>query len=263
VSAGRSLITDPIHGKKPQGNDIGHCFVAIDPGLFRDRDDFAADVTRLCDDLRAIKPVDPSQAVMVADDPQWNIRGAAAQCRIQRLGDILLRGVSRHGSSQRRTLREAVRRTRHPRAAPPDCDVIFTANSGHELGHLGLADFVARRPGWEGPISEGGASWVHFGANLGAAGGTLSLQSASPDLRELAVAHLARAGRAPDVIAAVSVVPSGETRDIHPAGGRYVTLVGSNPLFHLPQDRWPHAVDIEVVTRITSASAALVVTMTR
>ena len=148
-------------------------------------------------------------------------------------------------------------------AAPPDCDVIFTANSGHELGHLGLADFVARRPGWERPISEGGAVWVHFGANLGAAGGTLSLQSASPDLRELAVAHLARAGRAPDFLAPISVVPSGETRDIHCAGGRYVTLVGSNPLFHLPQDRWPHAVDIEAVTRIASACAALVVAMTR
>lgn len=55
--------------------------------------------------------------------------------------------------------------------APPACDVIFTAGSGHELGHLGLDDFMARRPGWERPISEGGATWVHFGANLGAADG--------------------------------------------------------------------------------------------
>jgi hypothetical protein len=29
-------------------------------------------------------------------------------------------------------------------AAPPVCDVVFTANSGHELGHLGLDDFMAR-----------------------------------------------------------------------------------------------------------------------
>jgi hypothetical protein len=47
-------------------------------------------------------------------------------------------------------------------------------------------------------------------------------------------------------------VPAGETRDIHRAGGRYVTLVGSNPLFHLPQDRWPHAVDTDVVTRVAA-----------
>ncbi|HVC57669.1 MAG TPA: Ldh family oxidoreductase [Stellaceae bacterium] len=70
--SGATLITDPMHTKKPQGNDIGHCFIAIDPGLFRERQDFTADVTRLCDDLRATKPVDPAQPVMVAGDPQWN-----------------------------------------------------------------------------------------------------------------------------------------------------------------------------------------------
>lgn len=69
---GASLITDLVRAEKPQGNGIGHCFIAIDPGLFRDREEFAADVTRLCDDLRATKPVDPAQPVMVAGDPQWN-----------------------------------------------------------------------------------------------------------------------------------------------------------------------------------------------
>jgi LDH2 family malate/lactate/ureidoglycolate dehydrogenase len=69
--SGATLITDPSHTKKPQGNDIGHCFIAIDPGLFRIREEFAADVGRLCDDLRATKPVDPGQPVMVAGDPQW------------------------------------------------------------------------------------------------------------------------------------------------------------------------------------------------
>jgi len=148
-------------------------------------------------------------------------------------------------------------------AAPPACDVIFTANSGHELGHLGLDDFMVRRPGWERPISEGGATWIHFGANIGAADGELSLQSASDDLRQLTVAELARAGQAPGVVAPKTLVPSGETRDIHRVGGRYITLVGSNPLFHLPQDRWPHAVDTDVVTRVATAAAALVVTLTR
>jgi LDH2 family malate/lactate/ureidoglycolate dehydrogenase len=69
---GSTLITDPMAGKKPQGNDIGHCFIAIDPGLFRDPDDFTADVTRLCNDLRATTPIDPARPVMVAGDPQWN-----------------------------------------------------------------------------------------------------------------------------------------------------------------------------------------------
>jgi hypothetical protein len=122
---------------------------------------------------------------------------------------------------------------------------------------------MARRPGWERPISEGGATWIHFGANIAAADGELSLQSASDDLRQLTKAELVRAGQAPDVVAPKTLVPSGETRDIHRAGGRYVTLVGSNPLFHLPQDRWPYAVDADVVTRVAAAAAALVVKLTR
>lgn len=148
-------------------------------------------------------------------------------------------------------------------AAPPACDVIFTANSGHELGHLGLDDFIARRPGWERPISEGGATWVHFGANLGAADGELYLQSASDDLRQLTEIELGRAGQTPNVVAPKTLVPSGETRDIHRAGGRYITLVGSNPWFHLPDDRWPRAVDVNAVTRVAAAAAALVVKLTR
>ena len=148
-------------------------------------------------------------------------------------------------------------------ATPPACDVTFTANSGHELGHLGLDDFIARRPGWEWPISAGGANWVHFGANLGAADGALCLQSASADLRQLTEFALGGVGQTPNVVAPKTLVPSGETRDIHRAGGRYVTLVGSNSWFHLPQDRWPHAVDIDAVTRVATAAAALVVKLTR
>jgi LDH2 family malate/lactate/ureidoglycolate dehydrogenase len=70
--SGATLITDPEHTKKPQGMDIGHFFLAINPNLFRDKDEFQGDVARFCNDLRATKPVDPAQAVMVAGDPQWN-----------------------------------------------------------------------------------------------------------------------------------------------------------------------------------------------
>jgi hypothetical protein len=140
-------------------------------------------------------------------------------------------------------------------ASPPSCDVVFTANTGHELGHLGLDDFVARRTGWDQP---GGADWVHYGANLGAAGGVLSLVSNRPDLRALGLAELNAAGFPPDDIPWPAKPPSGETRDIHRAGGRYLTLVGTNKLFHLPQDRWPHAVGVPAVARIAAASARMV-----
>jgi hypothetical protein len=38
--------------------------------------------------------------------------------------------------------------------------------------------------------------------------------------------------------------------------------VGSNLLFHLPQDRWPDAVDPGAVARIAAAAAHLVVRLT-
>jgi len=70
--SGSTLITDPQHTKQPQGMDIGHFFMAIDPGLFREQSEFQDDVARFCNDLRATTPVDPAQPVMVAGDPQWN-----------------------------------------------------------------------------------------------------------------------------------------------------------------------------------------------
>lgn len=145
--------------------------------------------------------------------------------------------------------------------APPACDVVFTANTGHEIGHIGLDDFIARRPGWETK-----ATWIHYGASIGATGSKLVIQSNQDDLRALAVEHLTAAGRKPDSLADKSVVPTGETRDIHRAGGRYLTVGGppiSNALFHLPQDRWPHAVDVGTIARVAEGMASAVVALTR
>src|SRR5215469_4041833 len=61
--SGSTLITDPQHTKRPQGMDIGHFFMAIDPGLFRESGAFETDVAKFCGDLRATKPVDPAQPV--------------------------------------------------------------------------------------------------------------------------------------------------------------------------------------------------------
>lgn len=68
--SGATLITDPMHTKKPIGHDIGHFFMAIDPGMFRDAEDFKADVTTFCEDMRATRPIDPEKPVMVAGDPE-------------------------------------------------------------------------------------------------------------------------------------------------------------------------------------------------
>ncbi len=68
--SGATLVTDPMHAKKPAGMDIGHFFLALSPALFREEGAFEADVATLCDTLRATRPVDPAQPVMVAGDPE-------------------------------------------------------------------------------------------------------------------------------------------------------------------------------------------------
>ncbi len=68
--SGATLITDPMHTKKPQGMDIGHFFLALSPTLFRDDHAFEADVASLCDIMRATRPIDPARPVMVAGDPE-------------------------------------------------------------------------------------------------------------------------------------------------------------------------------------------------
>lgn len=138
---------------------------------------------------------------------------------------------------------------------PPMADVVLTANSGHELGHLGLDAFLESRPGWDGAD---GAIWVHYGANIGAAGGQLTIQSADRQLREAMRQALTAFGQPPDTMAPETQVPNGETRDIHRMGGQYITLVGSNRLFHLPRDRWPHAVDVPVIERVAAGATAMV-----
>ena len=71
--SGSTLITDPMHTKKPKGFDIGHFFLALDPKLFREVGEFEADVGTLCAALRSTKPVEEGKPVMVAGDPQWKM----------------------------------------------------------------------------------------------------------------------------------------------------------------------------------------------
>jgi LDH2 family malate/lactate/ureidoglycolate dehydrogenase len=65
---------------------VGHFFLALDPQQFRDG--FAGDVDGLADDLRASKPLDASQPVLVAGDPE-----RAAHAERSRNGIPLSRAV--------------------------------------------------------------------------------------------------------------------------------------------------------------------------
>jgi hypothetical protein len=128
----------------------------------------------------------------------------------------------------------------------PARDVVFVASSGHELGHLGINAFVDKRPG----IVAKSAGWMHFGANIGAAQEPGNVIQASDDAFEkvqadaMGAAGLVITRRNPR-----GTVPGGEAELVHRGGGRYVSVIGRNALFHNPADRGPQAIDPETIAR--------------
>jgi len=140
-------------------------------------------------------------------------------------------------------------------AAPrPWRSVIFTANTGHELGHVGLDAFLAARP----QLAGGAAAWLHLGANFVARGARLRLQTSDAELRARAQACLQAESVRVDDETLPGARPFGEARNVFDGGGRYVSLLGTNPLFHHPDDRWPHAVDVPALMPLARAFVDLV-----
>jgi hypothetical protein len=172
---------------------------------------------------------------------------------------------------------ELMRTLQRPR---PARDVVFVASSGHELGHLGIDAFVDRRPG----VVARSVGWIHLGANIGAAvrppiaakpaeenperrhatpvmgqGPTIqasddefeALLSGAMASNDLQIARRNRRG----------TVPGGEAEVVHRGGGRYVSVIGSNALFHNPADRGPEAVDLAEIARFTNVFAAVAGTL--
>ena len=123
--------------------------------------------------------------------------------------------------------------------APPARDVHFVATSGHELGHLGLRAWLA----WHRLLAESAHAWLHLGANFAAAGGEVVVQASSVESAELGRAAFEGAGRTPALFVPPGTPPLGEAREI--ADRPYLSVLGTNPRFHAPDDRWPYAVDLE------------------
>jgi Peptidase family M28 len=136
----------------------------------------------------------------------------------------------------------------------PERTVIFTANTGHELGHTGLDHYLDEHPA----LIAGAYLWVHLGANFAARhGANVRLQysdaRAKTEMATIMDAH----GVKPGVTTPIGNRPLGEARNVHDGGGRYISILGSNALFHHPADRWPDAVDLDVTYRWTRALTEL------
>src|SRR6516165_2629168 len=144
---------------------------------------------------------------------------------------------------------EMMRATRN---AKPVRDVLFVASSGHELGHQGIDTFIERRPG----LVSAAKAWIHLGANIGAAHGPGNNLQASDDEIESMLAEVAtRAGLRIDRRLSRGAVPRGEAENIHRGGGRYISIIGNNDLFHNTSDRGADAVDLKVIEHFASAFA--------
>lgn len=151
---------------------------------------------------------------------------------------------------------ELMRTLRTPR---PARDIIFVASSGHELGHLGINAFIDARPG----IVLKSAGWMHFGANIGAAvePGTV-IQASDDDSEKILADAIEPAGLAITRRNPRGTVPGGEAEAVHRGGGRYVSVIGRNALFHNPEDRGPQAIDPAAIARFIDAFTAVARSLT-
>jgi hypothetical protein len=140
------------------------------------------------------------------------------------------------------------------RDAEPARDVLFVASSGHELGHLGLDAFIQRRPGIV-PTAE---AWIHLGANIGAAQGSgNNLQASDDEMEAMMDAAMTEAGLRIDRRHPRGAMPRGEAENVHRGGGRYISIIGNNDLFHNTIDRGADAVDLNIIERFASAFATV------
>jgi len=140
-------------------------------------------------------------------------------------------------------------------AAPRRRAVVALATCAHELGHIGAKRAFAADPDLvpEAPLV------LHLGANLGCAGAErLVVRSNVLGLADRMADALVAAGHPRAAIEAVTGgKANGEAHEVEEREGRYLSLIGDNPWFHAPEDRWPATVDLARAEAIAGAAAAI------
>jgi hypothetical protein len=91
---------------------------------------------------------------------------------------------------------------------------------------------------------------MHFGANIGAAQepGNV-IQASDGGFENVQVDAMAAAGLVITRRNPRGTVPGGEAEVVHHGGGRYVSVIGRNALFHNPADHGRAAIDPDVISR--------------
>ena len=133
-------------------------------------------------------------------------------------------------------------------------DIIFVATSGHELGLLGIDDFLKRRPF----LVQESCGWLHFGADIGK---ETRFSGTDGELLSQTSAALETAGVTPATPTLQGIMVGAESQVVARAGGRVSAIVGHNPLFHLEADRWPNTIDPEAIGKVSNAFTNLALQM--
>lgn len=178
---------------------------------------------------------EPNLPPVVVTTPRsgwWNCaseRGGGIACWLAALGAVVAGGVPRR-------------------------TCYFAAFSGHELGLLGIANFLKGHP----ELSSNVHCWCHFGANIGASRHSIYVQATSEELTVEAQRALSR-HQVP--IADTGVLPGpprGEASFPYRLGLPFVAPIAGSDVFHNQLDCWPSAVDVGVLARTAMAFAELV-----
>lgn len=175
---------------------------------------------------------DGTLAPLVINTPRsgwWEIaaeRGSGIACWLE-----VMRGLARQRTSRR---------------------VFFSANSGHELGFSGIEKVLDT---YADLATD--ATWLHFGANIGATSGTMANVAASTaELQQLAEPALARVHRPTQYTVGKS--DGGEMASVHRRGGRrYLALTNDNAYFHMREDRFANNVDVSLVAQYAEAFSGI------
>ena len=99
-------------------------------------------------------------------------------------------------------------------------------------------------------------AWIHLGANIGAAQGPgNNLQASDDEMESIMAEAMTQAGLRIDRRLPRGAAPRGEAENVHRGGGRFISIIGNNDLFHNTNDRGADAVDLKVIERFANAFA--------
>ncbi len=137
----------------------------------------------------------------------------------------------------------------------PRREAHLLASSGHELHHQGLDHWLRSRAA----LVRRAVFTLHLGASIGArypepeyGASSAAWQGVMRDAIEAEGIDLAGVTSMPPG------EPGGEARNIHEAGGRYVSFLGGHRYFHMPDDTFDRAVDADAVARYARAARRVV-----